>query len=135
MNHSVSTKYGVMRLAPSHLKTHVSLLSLRLTEEKGFSSLLKHTGYMIVLHFASGIAHAGLFHYESPRERTEVTLWSSFKHLELRNINYQMRQHSGLRHLTVFHGALEGIQFPKVEKHYISSLFFMSTKLELVLSS
>lgn len=56
--------------------------------KRAFSSLLKHTGYMIALRFASGIAHAGLFHYESPRERTEVTLWSSFKHLEFRNINY-----------------------------------------------
>lgn len=83
MNHSVSTKYGVMRLASSHLKTHVSLLSLRLMQEKrGFSSLLKHMGYMIVLRFASGIAHAGLFHFESPKEWTEATFWSPFTHLD-----------------------------------------------------
>lgn len=89
MNHSVSTKYGVMRLASSHLKTHVSLLSLRLTEGKGlFEPFEAHGLYMIALRFASEIAHAGLFHYESPRERTEVTLWSLFKHLEFSNINY-----------------------------------------------
>lgn len=56
--------------------------------EKRLSSLLKHAGYMIAPHFASGIAHAGLFHYKSPRERTRVSLWSSFKHLEFREINY-----------------------------------------------
>lgn len=78
MNHSVSTKYGVMRLASSHLKTHVSLLSLRVTQggEMGFfSSLLKHTGYRMALRFASGTAHAGLFHYEvSQREDRGHTL-------------------------------------------------------------
>lgn len=58
----------------SHLKTCVFLLSLRLTEEKGLSSLLRHRGYMIVLRFTSGIAHAGLFHYISATARTEVTL-------------------------------------------------------------
>lgn len=54
MNHSVSAKYGVMRLASSHLKTHVSLLSLRLTQGKrGFRSLLKHPLYIFIYMMAA----------------------------------------------------------------------------------
>lgn len=90
--------------------TCLSAVTQANAEEKWlFSSLLKHTGYMIALRFASGTAQAGLFHYQSPRERTEVTLWSSLKHLDFRNINYQIRIETPN---CFFHGIL----FPKAEK-------------------
>ena len=43
--------------------------------KRAFSSLLKHTGYMIAFRFASGTSHAGLFHYKvSQREDRGHTL-------------------------------------------------------------
>lgn len=79
MNHSVSTKYAVMRLASSHMKTHVFLLSLRLTQRgkkglKRLSSLVRHSPFMIVMHCTLGIGPAGLFHVS--RMRAGVTVLS-----------------------------------------------------------
>lgn len=62
-----------------------------------FSRLLKRAGYMIARLAPrwGKLLMQDYFIAKSPRERTEVTLWSSFKHLEFRNINYQMRRQSG----------------------------------------
>lgn len=64
MNHSVSTKYGVMRLASSHLETHVSLLSLRLTGEKGlFKPFEAHGLYMIEASLCIGNCSCGIISF------------------------------------------------------------------------
>lgn len=68
-----------------------------------------------------------------PKERTEIPLWSSLKHLELSNMNYEMMGSFGLRQYNNFclycfcfyHAALGGIQFPKAETHYASWHFFI----------
>lgn len=61
--------------------------------KKAFQVFWSTRGYMIALRFVSGIAHVGLFHYDSPKGRTEVTLLSTFN-LDVRNINYSMMQQS-----------------------------------------
>ena len=124
MNHSVSTKYGIMRLASSHLKTHVSLLSLRLTEEKGlFEPFEAHWLYdgtpLCIRNWSCGIISLQVSQREDKGHTLELIQTSGIQEHKLLN------EAAIWIEIPVFHGALESIKFPKAERLRILSFSFL----------